>query len=433
LFRYLAERGNKNHQLNFLHNYHNQMNNQLTEEPKQSAKALAEQTVFSILFAISFSHMLNDTIQSLIPAIYPVVKDSFQLNFTQIGLITLTYQLTASILQPFVGFYTDKRPQPYALVVGMSFTLLGLVSLSMAANFHLILLSVGLVGIGSAIFHPEASRMAHLASGGRRGMAQSLFQVGGNAGSSVGPLLAALIIVPYGQSSVAWFSVIALMAIVVLWNVGGWYKRKSLLPKVKSIANISEIHPLLSRQKVIFAILILMVLTFSKYIYMAGMTSYFTFYLMDKFDLSVQSAQIHLFIFLFSVAAGTFIGGPLGDRFGRKYVIWGSILGVAPFTLLLPHANLFWTSILTVCIGLIISSAFSAILVYAQELVPGKVGMIAGLFFGFAFGMAGIGSAVLGKLADLTSISYVFQVCAFLPLIGLLTGFLPNIEGKKAH
>jgi FSR family fosmidomycin resistance protein-like MFS transporter len=414
-------------------NYYNQMNNQLTEEPKQSAKALAEQTVFSILFAISFSHMLNDTIQSLIPAIYPVVKDSFQLNFTQIGLITLTYQLTASILQPFVGFYTDKRPQPYALVAGMSFTLIGLVALSMAPNFYLILLSVGLVGIGSAIFHPEASRMAYLASGGRRGMAQSLFQVGGNAGSSLGPLLAALIIVPYGQSSLAWFSVIALMAIVVLWNVGTWYKRKSLITKVKGKVNVSEIHPLLSRQKVVFYLLILMVLIFSKYIYMASMTSYFTFYLIDKFDLSVQSAQVYLFIFLFAVAAGTFIGGPLGDRFGRKYVIWASILGVAPFTLLLPHANLFWTSILTVCIGVIISSAFSAILVYAQELVPGKVGMVSGLFFGFAFGIAGIGSAILGKLADLTSISYVFQVCAYLPLIGLLTGFLPNIEGKKAH
>jgi FSR family fosmidomycin resistance protein-like MFS transporter len=414
-------------------NYYNQMNNQLTEEPKHSAEALAEQTVFSILFAISFSHMLNDTIQSLIPAIYPVVKDSFQLNFTQIGLITLTYQLTASILQPFVGFYTDKRPQPYALVAGMSFTLIGLVALSMAPNFYLILLSVGLVGIGSAIFHPEASRMAYLASGGRRGMAQSLFQVGGNAGSSLGPLLAALIIVPYGQSSLAWFSVIALMAIVVLWNVGTWYKRKSLITKVKGKVNVSEIHPLLSRQKVVFYLLILMVLIFSKYIYMASMTSYFTFYLIDKFDLSVQSAQVYLFIFLFAVAAGTFIGGPLGDRFGRKYVIWASILGVAPFTLLLPHANLFWTSILTVCIGVIISSAFSAILVYAQELVPGKVGMVSGLFFGFAFGIAGIGSAILGKLADLTSISYVFQVCAYLPLIGLLTGFLPNIEGKKAH
>lgn len=407
------------------------MKSTLTEEQAVTTKKVAEQTVFSILFAISFSHMLNDTIQSLIPAIYPLVKDSFQLSFAQIGLITLTYQLTASILQPLVGFYTDKRPKPYALVAGMTFTLFGLVLISLANNFYMVLFSVGMVGIGSSIFHPEASRLAHLASGGRKGMAQSLFQVGGNAGSSIGPLLAALIIVPLGQFSVIWFSAIALIAILVLWQVGKWYKQHTLLPKAKHHLSGPAIHTRLSRKQVLFALMILLSLIFSKYFYMASMTSYFTFYLMDKFEVSVQSAQIYLFVFLFSVAAGTFIGGPLGDRFGRKYIIWASILGVAPFTLLLPYANLIWTSILIVPIGVILASAFSAILVYAQELVPGKVGMIAGLFFGFAFGMAGIGSAVMGWLADLTSIYYVFQVCAFLPLLGLLAGLLPNLDNKK--
>lgn len=394
--------------------------------PLTDTKELAGKTVFPILFAISFSHLLNDTLQSLIPAIYPIVKSSFSLSFSQIGLITLTFQLAASLLQPFVGIYTDRKPQPYSLAIGMGFTLLGLVILSRAPSFEMLIISVGFVGVGSSIFHPEASRMAHMASGGRRGFAQSVFQVGGNAGSSIGPLLAALIIVPYGQSNIIWFSVLALLAIFILINVGSWYKRKIRI-KARRPA-ISSIHvQTLPRPKVIISVLILLVLIFSKYFYLASMSSYYTFYMIHKFDVSVQSSQVYLFIFLFSVAAGTLIGGPLGDRFGRKYVIWGSILGVAPFTLLLPHANMFWTAVLTIPIGLILASAFSAILVYAQELIPGKVGMIAGLFFGFAFGMGGIGSAVLGELADRTSIEYVFQVCSFLPLIGLITGFLPDL------
>lgn len=406
------------------------MNNSLLPE-QTIPQRVAQQTVFPILFALSFSHLLNDTMQSLIPSIYPLVKQGLGLDFTQIGLITLTYQMTASILQPFVGFYTDKKPQPYALVIGMAFTLLGLLFLSTAHNFPFLLFSVSLVGVGSAVFHPEASRMAHLASGGRRGMAQSLFQLGGNAGSSLGPLLAALIIVPYGQGHLGWFSLAALVAILVLWRVGTWQKSHTAEIKKKEAAPVPEIPTGLSRQKVIFSLVILLILIFSKHVYLASMTSYFTFYLIHKFGVSVQSSQMYLFVFLFSVAAGTFIGGPLGDRFGRKYVIWGSIVGVAPFTLLLPYANIFWTGVLIVLIGVILSSAFSAILVYAQELVPGKIGLIAGLFFGFAFGIAGIGSAVLGKVADLTSIGYVFRICAFLPLIGMLTGFLPNLEGAK--
>lgn len=402
------------------------------ETAKAQVQQAAQQTVFSILIALSFSHMMNDTIQSLIPAIYPIVKDSLRLSFSQIGLITLTYQLTASLLQPLVGLYTDKKPQPYSLAIGMGFTLVGLVCLSQAHHFYLVLLSVALVGIGSSIFHPEASRLAYMASGGRHGMAQSLFQLGGNAGSSLGPLLAAMIIVPKGQSSISWFSLAAILAIVVMINIGTWFKGNTHRIRPKSKGGAGAAHPALPRGKVIFALSILLVLIFSKYFYMASMTSYYTFYLIDKFNVSVQSAQVYLFIFLFAIAAGTFIGGPVGDRIGRKYVIWISILGVAPFTLLLPHANLFWTSVLSVFIGVILSSAFSAILVYAQELVPGKVGMIAGLFFGLAFGMGGVGSALLGELADRTSIAYVFDVCAYLPLIGLLTGLLPDVEKPKA-
>jgi FSR family fosmidomycin resistance protein-like MFS transporter len=398
------------------------------ETAKAQAQQAAQNTVFSILVALSFSHMINDTIQSLIPAIYPLVKDSLRLSFSQIGLITLTYQLTASLLQPLVGLYTDKNPKPYSLAIGMGFTLLGLISLSQAHHFYLVLVSVGLVGVGSSIFHPEASRLAYMASGGRHGMAQSLFQLGGNAGSSLGPLLAAMIIVPKGQSSISWFSLAALLAIVVMINIGSWYKNNTHRIRSKSKGADTTTHVQLPKGKVVFALSILLVLIFSKYFYMASMTSYYTFYLMDKFHVSVQSAQVYLFIFLFAIAAGTFIGGPVGDRIGRKYVIWISILGVAPFSLLLPHANLLWTSVLSVFIGVILSSAFSAILVYAQELVPGKVGMIAGLFFGLAFGMGGIGSALLGELADRTSIAYVFDVCAYLPLIGLLTGLLPDVE-----
>ncbi len=392
---------------------------------------LANKTVFPILFAISFSHLLNDTIQSLIPAIYPVIKQNYALTFAQIGLITLVFQLSSSLLQPFVGSYTDKKPQPYSLAFGMGFSLIGLVTLSLSDNFNMMLLSVALVGIGSSIFHPEASRMAHAASGGKRGLAQSIFQLGGNAGSSLGPLLAAWIIVPYGQFSIIWFSTIALLAILILTIVGNWYKR--IVSTIKKAQHHVAVTAKFSKRKVAFAISILLVLIFSKYFYMASLTSYFTFYLMDKFNVSVQSSQMYLFIFLFSIAAGTLIGGPVGDRFGRKYVIWFSILGTAPFALLLPYANLFWTTVLIVPIGVILSSAFSAILVYAQELIPGKVGLISGLFFGFAFGMGGIGSALLGRLADSTSINYVFYVCSFLPLIGLITGFLPNIEGKRKN
>jgi len=387
-----------------------------------------QRTVYSVLGAISFSHLLNDMIQSLVLAIYPMLKANFSLSFAQVGLITLTYQITASLLQPLVGIYTDKRPQPYSLPVGMGFTLSGLLLMSIAPNFGVLLVAAALVGCGSSVFHPESSRVARMASGGRYGLAQSLFQVGGNAGTSLGPLLAALIIIPHGQRSIAWFSVAALVAIVVLAQVGRWYSQH---PATKKKAQARAGHPELSKRRVALAIGVLVLLVFSKYFYLASINSYFTFYLMDKFHLSVQAAQIHLFVFLAAVAAGTIAGGPIGDRVGRKYVIWVSILGVAPFTLLLPYANLFWTNVLTVIIGLVIASAFSAILVYAQELIPGNVGMVAGLFFGFAFGLGGVGAAVLGELADATTIEYVYKVCSFLPLIGILTVFLPNVEQKR--
>ncbi|RFM26736.1 MFS transporter [Deminuibacter soli] len=395
----------------------------------QTPAAGVETTIYPVLLMISLSHLLNDTIQSLIPSIYPLVKKSLVLNFSQLGLITFTFQLTASLLQPFVGRFTDRRPQPYSLAIGMGFSLLGLVLLSQANSYQLVLGAVALVGIGSSIFHPEASRVAYMASGGKRGMAQSLFQVGGNAGSSLGPLLAALIIVPFGQGNVLWFSLAALLAIAVLWRVGNWYSSNMARMKPKKQATLDD-RPALSREKIAFSLLILLLLIFSKYFYMASMTSYYTFYLMDKFHIGVQQSQVYLFVFLFSIAAGTFIGGPVGDKIGRKKVIWFSILGVAPFTLALPYAGLLVTGILSVFIGLILSSAFSAILVYAQELLPGKVGMIAGLFFGLAFGMGGLGSAILGRLADAHGIRYVYQLCAFLPLIGLLTAFLPNVERK---
>jgi len=394
-------------------------------------KKLAEDTIFSILLTISFSHLLNDTIQSLIPSMYPLVKKSLHLNFSQVGLITLTFQMAASILQPVVGFYTDKKPQPFFLAIGMSFTLIGLVLLSQAASYYFLLVAVALIGVGSSVFHPEASKVAYMAAGPRRGLAQSIFQVGGNAGSALGPLLAALIIVPYGQSHIIWFSLVALLAIVVLLSVGRWYKANRHRIKGKPKNAGMSTHTVFSKNKIAFSVAILLVLIFSKYFYLACMVSYYTFYLIHKFHVSVQTSQYYLFIFLAAVAAGTIIGGPVGDRFGRKYVIWFSILGVAPFTLLLPHVNLFWTSVLSVFIGIILASAFSAILVYAQELLPGKIGMISGLFFGFAFGMGGLGSALLGALADRTSIKYVYEVCGFLPLIGLLTYFLPNIGAPK--
>jgi FSR family fosmidomycin resistance protein-like MFS transporter len=401
------------------------------ETTEAQTNEVAEKTIFSILLTISFSHLLNDTIQSLIPSIYPLVKNSFDLSFSQIGLITLTFQMAASVLQPVVGSYTDKKPNPFSLAIGMGFTLVGLVLLSLAGSYYFILIAVALIGIGSSVFHPEASKVAHMAAGERPGLAQAIFQVGGNAGSAIGPLLAAMIVVPFGQSHIIWFSLVALLAIVVLIGVGRWYKGNMNRIKSKSKNLHLHSHPAFSKSKIVFAIAILIVLIFSKYFYLASMTSYFTFYLIHKFHVSVQSSQLHLFIFLAAVAAGTIIGGPLGDKFGRKYVIWFSILGVAPFTLLLPHANLFWTTILSIFIGAILASAFSAILVYAQELMPGKIGMISGLFFGFAFGMGGLGSALLGTLADHTSIEYVYNVCAFLPLIGLLTGFLPNIGARN--
>lgn len=407
------------------------MNTSVEQKPVAIVSKAAEGTIFSILLTISFSHLLNDTIQSLIPSIYPIVKESFHLSFAQVGLITFTFQLAASLLQPFVGSFTDRRPQPFSLAVGMSCTLVGLVFLAFASSFAALLFAVGLIGIGSSVFHPEASKVAYMAAGERRGLAQSIFQVGGNAGSAIGPLLAAMIIVPFGQTNILWFSLLALLAIVVLITVGKWYKQNTHRIRNKKNPAATIDYPQLPRRTIVVAIIILLVLIFSKYFYLASMTSYYTFYLIDKFGVSVQSSQIYLFIFLFAVAAGTLLGGPLGDRFGRKYVIWFSILGAAPFTLLLPHVNLFWTSVLTVFIGFILSSAFSAILVYAQELLPGKVGMVSGLFFGFAFGMGGIGSALLGILADHTSIEYVYKVCAFLPLIGLLTGFLPNIGGRR--
>jgi MFS transporter, FSR family, fosmidomycin resistance protein len=390
----------------------------------------AENTVFAILLAISFSHLLNDTIQSLIPAIYPVLKNSFHLSFTQIGLITLTFQCTASLFQPFVGLYTDRRPKPYSLAIGMGFTLIGLVLLSVAGNFSTILVSAALVGLGSSVFHPEASRLARMASGGKHGLAQSIFQVGGNAGSSAGPLLAALIIVPRGQPSIAWFSVVALIAIIILSIVGKWYGENLYRIPTKSSAKRKPGQALLSKQRIVFSLAILIALIFSKYFYLVSLSNYFTFYLINKFHLGIQTAQLYLFLFLFAVAAGTIIGGPVGDRIGRKYVIWASILGVAPFTIALPYADLFWTGVLVVIIGVILASAFSVIIVYAQELVPGKTGLIAGIFFGTAFGMAGIGSAVLGRLADWTSINFVYSVCSFLPLIGLLTAFLPNLDKR---
>ncbi|HEY4968059.1 MAG TPA: MFS transporter [Puia sp.] len=389
-------------------------------------------TVYPILLMISFSHMLNDTIQSLIPSIYPMVKTNYHLNFSQVGLITLTFQMAASLLQPLVGLYTDHRPKPFSLVISMAFTITGLICMSQASHFYFLLFSVALIGIGSSIFHPEASKVAYLASGGKRGLAQSIFQVGGNAGSSLGPLLAALIIVPMGQSSLGWFSLLALIAMGVLFFVGRWYQLNLHSIKQKNKHTYSD-HIRLSGNKIAISIVILILLIFSKYFYIASMVTYLTFYMIEKFHVSVQQAQIYLFIFLFSVAAGTLLGGPLGDRFGRKYVIWFSILGAAPFTLLLPHVGMLWTAVLSVVIGIIIASAFSAILVYAQELLPGKVGLISGLFFGLAFGFGGLGSAALGVLADHKGIIFVYQICSFLPLIGILTGFLPDIGANKRN
>ncbi len=393
------------------------------------APPVAGNTAFRILFAVSFCHLLNDMIQALLPALYPAFKADLGLSFTQIGLVTLAFQCTASLLQPAVGFYGDRRAMPFSLSAGMAFTLVGLLILSVAHSYWVLLLSAAVIGMGSSVFHPESSRVARMASGGRHGLAQSMFQVGGNIGSALGPLMAAFIVLRYGQSSIAAYSLLALLAIFVLWNVGVWYKTHGLQ---RMAAAAKAIAPqTLPRKRVMASLAILLALVFSKYFYLTSITSYLTFYLIHKFHVSVATAQVHLFIFLAAVALGTMLGGPAGDRFGRKYVIWFSILGVLPFTLMLPYASLMWTGVLTAIIGVILASAFSAIVVYGQELIPGKIGTISGLFFGFAFGMGGIGAAVLGALADATSIEFVYKVCSYLPLLGLLTAFLPDLKRAK--
>jgi MFS transporter, FSR family, fosmidomycin resistance protein len=389
-------------------------------------------TAFSVLGALSVCHLLNDMVQSLLPAIYPILKTALDLDFRHIGLITLINQLTASLLQPVIGYYTDRRPQPQSLAIGMTFTLSGLMLLAWAGHFETVLAAAALIGIGSSVFHPESSRIARLASGGQHGLAQSLFQVGGNAGSALGPLLAAFVVLPGGQRSLVWFTVAPVIAITLLWRVGGWYSRRVRGGAASRPAGHGPHHHL-TRRQVVGALAVLLVLVFSKYVYLSSLSTFYTFYLMETFHVSVRSAQLHLFVFLGAVAAGTVLGGPVGDRFGRKYVIWGSILGVLPFTVALPYANLAMTGVLSAVIGLILASAFSAIIVYAQELVPGNVGMIAGLFFGLAFGIGGLGAAALGVLADATSITFIYRVCAWLPALGLLTAFLPDIEPPRRH
>ncbi|WP_460081828.1 MFS transporter [Pseudomonas sp. H3_H05] len=403
------------------------ISNTQADIPAVAVSAQSSPLVMRIIGAVALAHLINDLIQAVLPSIYPMLKDSYGLTFTQVGLITLTFQLTASLLQPWVGYHTDRHPKPWLLPAGTVCTLIGIVMMSMVGSFALILLAAALIGIGSSTFHPEASRVARLASGGRYGLAQSTFQVGGNAGSAFGPLLAAAIIIPYGQGNVAWFGLFALFALFVLYRISRWYANHLNLFKLKQ--GQAATHGL-SKGRVMSALVVLGLLVFSKYFYMASFTSYFTFYLIEKFDLSVASSQLHLFLFLGAVAAGTFFGGPIGDRIGRKAVIWFSILGVAPFTLILPHVDLLWTSILSVVIGFILASAFSAIVVYAQELVPGNVGMIAGVFFGLMFGFGGIGAALLGHLADIRGIEYVYWLCSFLPLLGVLAIFLPRT--KKA-
>ncbi len=402
-------------------------------ELKGSTVAEGSTTAMKVLVALSVSHLLNDTIQAIVPSVYPLLKTEFALSFSQIGLITFVFQVTASLLQPWVGNFTDRRPMPFSLPVGMAITLTGLVLLALAPTYHVILLAAVLIGAGSSIFHPEASRLARLASGGKHGLAQSLFQVGGNFGSSLGPLLAAIIVMPRGQRHLLWFALLALAGIAVLTRVGQWYQSRLVLSRQAPTSRVAAAVSPLSRPRLIGALVVLALLIFSKYFYLASLTSYYTFYLIGRFSLSAQQAQLYLFLFLLAVAAGTILGGPVGDRYGRKVVIWVSILGVAPFTLLLPHVGLTATAVLSVVIGVILASAFSAILVYAQELMPGKVGLVSGIFFGFAFGMAGIGSALLGVLADHTSIAQVYLLCSFLPLLGLLTVFLPKIEPARSR
>jgi MFS transporter, FSR family, fosmidomycin resistance protein len=401
----------------------------MSQDVETIPSTMAQKTVYPVLIAIAIAHLLNDLMQAVIPSTYPILKTNFNLSFTQIGLITFVFQCTASILQPFIGFYTDKNPKPYSLAIGMIFTITGLSCLAFSTAFWMLLVSVAFVGIGSSIFHPEASRVAFLGSGGKRGLAQSIFQLGGNAGSAIGPLLVALIVAVYGQQYVVCFVLAGIIGIFILIKIASWYHKQLILNAAKKTTNL-ETKIVLPKNKVIFALIILLLLMFSKFFYMSSMTNYFTFYLIHKFHLGVANAQFHLFLFLLALAAGTLIGGPLGDKFGRKYIIWISILGVAPFALVLPYANLFWTSCLSMLIGFILASAFSAILVFAQELLPGKVGMISGLFFGLAFGMGGIASAVLGYIADITSIEQVYKIVSFLPLIGILTYFLPNVKNK---
>ncbi len=385
-------------------------------------------TIYSILFSISFAHLLNDLIQAIIPSVYPILKQNYHLSFLQIGLITFAFQISASILQPFVGYYTDKYPKPFSQVYGMLFSLVGIVFLSFATTFYWILLSVIFIGIGSSIFHPESARISNLASGGKRGLAQSIFQVGGNFGTALGPLLVALIVVPNGQVYILWFVIASLIALAIISKIAYWYRDHLIFRKNKKTVFI-DYHNL-SKSKVKWAILVLLIVIFSKFFYTASLSTYYTFFLMDKFHLSIKEAQFHIFIYLIAYAVGTILGGPLGDKIGRKYVIWLSVFGAAPFALLLPYVNLFWTDVLMIIIGVIMSSAFPAILVYAQELVPKKLGMVSGLFYGFAFGMGALGSALLGKLADLTSIQYVYYVCSFLPLFGIICYFLPNLKKK---
>ncbi len=400
-----------------------------TDPQAAGSRSPDEQAIMAVLFALSFSHLVNDTVQSLVPSIYPILKTSFQLDFGQIGLITLAFQLTASFLQPVVGALTDKRPSPYSLAIGMGFSLCGLVMLSRAGSYHAILASAALIGVGSSIFHPEASRIARAASGGRHGLAQSLFQVGGYWGSALGPLLAAFVVVPNGQHSIGWFAAIALVGILTLSVIGHWYTGHLTRQRGRA-RRPAETSPH-TRRTVVIAVAILLALIFSKFVYMASLSSYFTFYLIHKFGVSVQTAQIFLFAFLMATAIGTFFGGPIGDRFGRRAVIWGSILGVLPLTLAMPYLNLPLTGVFAVLIGLVLSSAFPAIIVFAQDLMPGRIGTVTGLFFGFAFGMGGLGAAALGELADHTSITTVYRLTAFLPVIGLLAWYLPRPDRAR--
>ncbi len=390
---------------------------------------LLQKTVFSILFSISFAHLINDLIQAIIPSIYPILKESYHLTFTQIGLITFAFQFSASILQPFVGYYTDKYPKPFSQIYGMLFSLAGIISIAFANNFYWIIASVILIGIGSSIFHPESARISNLASGGKRGLAQSIFQVGGNFGTALGPLLVALIVVPNSQKYILWFVIAAVIGLLILNKIAYWY-RDHLMLRNHKIEPFINLHSL-PKRKVKIAIAILLIVIFSKFFYSASLSTYYTFYIIDKFNLSIQQAQFHMFIYLIAYAVGTIVGGPLGDKFGRKHIIWFSVFGATPFALLLPYVDLFWTDVLMIIIGLIISSAFPAIIVYAQELVPKKLGMVSGLFYGFAFGMGALGSALLGILADYSSIGFVYQVCSFLPIIGIICYFLPNLKKKK--